>query len=276
MNNQKIVLITGATSGIGKETALALAKQGYNINFTSRDKAKGEKTVKEIIAATENSNIKYFDCDLSSFQSIKKFSDEFKKQHNVIDILINNAGVWESKRKLTKDGIEMTFGVNHLAPFLLTKLLLDLLKNSTNGKIINLSSALHGGSINFDDIEGKKTWNQLSSYRQSKLCNILFTKKLARILRGTKITVNAVHPGVIKTGLIQGAPSFIKFIIGFFLSTPEQGAKTTLHVANLPESDKTTGEYFAGSKIANSGSYSRDENVADRLWTLSEEYVKNI
>lgn len=276
MNNQKIVLITGATSGIGKETALALAKQGYNINFTSRDKTKGEQTVKEIIASTENSNVKYFDCDLSSFESIKKFSDEFKKQYNVIDILINNAGVWENQRRLTKDGIEMTFGVNHLAPFLLTKLLLDLVKNSTNGKIINLSSALHGGSINFDDIEGKKTWNQLSSYRQSKLCNILFTKKLARILTDTKITVNAVHPGVIKTGLTRGAPSLVKFILGFFLSTPEQGAKTTLHVANLPDSDKTTGEYFAGSKIANSGSYSRDESVADKLWDLSEEYIENI
>ena len=272
----KTVLITGATSGIGKVTAMELAKKGFEIVFTSRDIQKGESVKQEIITQSGNLKVEVLECNFSSLESVKNLAQNFKSKYKKLDVLINNAGTWETKRKESKDGVELTFAVNHLAPFLLTNLLLDLIKNSAPARIINVSSNLHGGKINFDDIEFKKGFDisGAAPYTQSKLANILFTKKLSKILQGTGVTVNSLHPGVIKTGLIRNSPGFIKFVLGIFQDTPEEGAKTTIYLASSDEVKNISGEYFDKSKVKDSGDYSNDPAVAEKLWELSLQYVK--
>ena len=270
----KMVLITGATSGIGKVTALELAKQNMTVVFTSRNMQKGERVKQEIIQESSNPNVEVMECDFNSLESVRDFTQNFKSKYDKLDILINNAGTWEVERKETKDGIEMTFGVNHLAPFLLTNLLLDLIKKSAPSRIINVSSNLHVGEIHFYDLEYKKSFSSPGSYTQSKLANILFTKKLSSILEGTGVTVNCLHPGVIKTSLTRNANPVIKFVLGLFQTTPEEGAKTTLYLATSDEVKNISGEYFAKSKIADSCEYSKKPEIADKLWDISLEYVR--
>jgi NAD(P)-dependent dehydrogenase (short-subunit alcohol dehydrogenase family) len=270
----KTVLITGVTSGIGKITALELAKQKFRVVFTSRNMQKGEQVKQEIIQESGNSEVEVMECDLSSFESIQNFTQNFKSKYDQLDVLINNAGVWETQRKETKEGIEAIFGVNHLAPFLLTNLLLETIKKTPNSRIVNVASSLHVGVIDFDDLEGKKSFSWRKAYTQSKLANILFTKKLARILEGTGITVNCLHPGFIQTDLFRNQPGFVRFVMKFMQITPQEGAKTTLYLATSDEVKNVTGEYFAKSKIANSGEYSKRPEIADKLWDVSLEYTK--
>lgn len=270
----KIVLITGATSGIGKVTALELAKQNMTVVFTSRNMQKGEQVKQEIIQESGNSDVEVMECDLSSFESIKNFTQKFKSKYDKLDILINNAGVWEIQRKETKDGIEMIFGVNHLAPFLLTNLLLETIKNTSNARIVNVASSLHSGVIDFDDLEGKKAFNWRKAYTQSKLSNILFTKKLSSMLKENGVTVNCLHPGFIQTDLFRNQPGFVRFVMKFMQITPKEGAKTTLYLATSDEVKNITGEFFVKSKIADSGEYSKNPEIADKLWEVSLGYVK--
>ncbi len=208
----KIVLITGATSGIGKETARGLAELDATIVFTTRDNLKGEKTRNELIAKTNNENINMLKCDLASFESIKNCCKEFKSKYDSLHVLINNAGVWDFKRRESKDGIENIFATNYLAPFLMTNLLLDVLKISNPSRIINVTSGMHYGTINFDDIEFKQKFSGAKAYRQSKLGLILFTRLLAKKLDGIGVTVNAVHPGMNKTDLGRDAGGFSRMI----------------------------------------------------------------
>ena len=271
----KIVLITGATSGIGKETALGLAKLGATIVFTTRNNLKGEKTKKELITTTNNKNIHMLKCDLASFESIRNCCKEFKSKYDKLHVLINNAGVWDFKRRESKDGIETIFATNYLAPFLMTNLLLDVLKKSNPSRIINVTSGMHYGTINFDDIEFKQKFSGAKAYRQSKLGLILFTRFLAKKLEGTGVTVNCVHPGMNKTDLGRDAGGFSQMIFKLMGKNPEIGAETSIYLASSPDVENITGEYFAKEKIKRSSKESYDMDLAKKLWDVSEKYLKN-
>jgi len=270
----KIVLITGATSGIGKETARGLAKLGATIVFTTRDNLKGEETKKELIAATNNENIHMLKCDLASFESIKNCCKEFKSKYDNLHVLINNAGTWDFKRRESKDGIENIFATNYLAPFLMTNLLLDVLKKSKPSRIINVTSGMHYGTINFDDIEFKQKFSGAKAYRQSKLGLILYTRLLAKKLEGTGITVNTVHPGMNKTDLGRDAGGFSRMIFKMMGKDPKIGAETSIYLASSPDVENVTGEYFAKKQIKKSSKESYNMDLAKKLWDVSKQYVK--
>jgi len=271
---KRICLITGATSGIGKATAIELARQGFHVVITFRNKEKGDKTIEEIKNLTGSQAIEGLVVDLESFDSIRKFADAFKSKYPRIDVLINNAGIWETKRYESKDGIEKTFAVNHLAPFLLTNLLLEHVRKGNNPRIVNVSSEAHRyASIDFEDIECKKKFGSMKAYGQSKLANILFTKQLAKILDGTAITVNCLHPGVVNTNLFDKFPSFMKSMMSGLLISPEKGARTSVYLATSDEVKNTTAQYFAKMKEKKSNAVSNDMQIAQKLWEISEKYV---
>lgn len=269
----KIILITGATSGIGLETARGLARLGATIVFTTRDELRGKQVREELIKTTNNKNIDVLFCDLASFDSIKACCVEYKQKYDKLDVLINNAAIWDHTRRESKDGIENIFATNHLAPFLKTNLLLETLKKSRPSRIINLTSGLHYGTINFDDIEFKHGFKGIKAYRQSKLAIILFTRSLATKLKGTGITVNCVHPGMNKTKLARDAGTVSRAIFNLISQSPKKGAETSIYLASSPNVRNITGEYFAKSQITKSSKQSYDMNLAERLWKLSEEYI---
>ena len=268
----KIVLITGATSGIGKETAIGLAKLGVTIVFTTRNMQKGGLTKNEIVKASNNNKVDFLYCDLASFDSIRSCCDQFKAKYGQLHVLINNAGVWESKRKVSKDGIESTFAVNYLAPFLMTDLLLDALKKGAPSRIINLTSGYHGGTIHFDDIEFKRSFSGRKAYRQSKLAVILFTKLLAEKLKGTGVTVNCVNPGFTATNLARELNFIARAFFKLLGKDPKKGAETSIYLASSPDVENITGEYFVNKKIRQSSKESNDIEVAKKLWDLGLEY----
>ncbi|UCF12962.1 MAG: SDR family oxidoreductase [Thermoplasmatales archaeon] len=270
----KIVLITGATSGLGKETAMGLAKLGATIVFTSRDRLKGEKTRTELIAASGNENIDMLHCDLASFESIRSCCKEFRSKYDSLHVLINNAAIWDFKRRESKDGIENIFATNFLAPFLMTHLLLDVLKKSSPSRIINVTSGMHYGTIHFDDIEYKQNFSGSKAYRQSKLGLILFTRLLAKKLEGTGVTVNTVHPGMNKTNLGRDAGGFSRMIFKLMGKDPKIGAETSIYLASSPDVENITGEYFAKKSIKRSSKESYDMDLAQRLWGVGKKYVK--
>jgi NAD(P)-dependent dehydrogenase (short-subunit alcohol dehydrogenase family) len=272
--NNKICLITGATSGIGKETAFALAGMGFHVVIAARNIEKGDKVKKEITEANNNSSVDIMVCDLSSLRDVKRFADEFRSKYGQLDVLINNAGIWETKRKESVDGIEMTFAVNHLAPFLLTNKLLDLMINTPGSRIINVASEAHRyGSINFNDIEFRKSYNHIKVYSQSKLANILFTKELMRRLYGRDVTVNALHPGAVATQLFSNMGSIVKSLGNLFMKSPRKGAQTSIYLAESFEVANTTGEYFKNKRIKASSKESNNPVVAEKLWKISEDYI---
>ena len=271
----KICVITGATSGIGVETAIELAGMGANLVLPCRDMQKGENLKHKILNQTANDKIDLVKCDLASFDSISQFCKYFKDNYSQLHVLINNAGVWDKKFSQTADNIETTFAVNHLAPFLMTNLLLDIIKNSAPARIVNVSSDFHRkGTMKFDDLEGRKKFNNFQAYGQSKLANILFTKHLAEILKDNDITVNCLMPGVVKTNLFDTVNPFIKFFVKFIWISPQKGAETTVYLASSPDVENVTGEYFEKKKIRQSTNESSDMEISHKLWQVSEEYVK--
>jgi NAD(P)-dependent dehydrogenase (short-subunit alcohol dehydrogenase family) len=269
----KIVLITGATSGLGKETALGLAKLGATIVFTTRDDLKGERTKEELTSVTNNENIHMLKCDLASFESIKNCCKEFKSKYDKLHVLINNAGVWDFKRRESKDGIENIFATNYLAPFLMTHLLLDLLKKSNPSRIINVTSGMHYGTINFDDIEFKEKFTGAKAYRQSKLGLIIYSRLLARKLERDGVTVNCVQPGMNKTNLGRDAGGFSRLIFKMMGAHPKIGAETSIYLASSPEVQNITGEYFVKKEIKKSSKNSYDMDLAKKLWDVSIKYL---
>ncbi|MCR4276214.1 MAG: SDR family oxidoreductase [Candidatus Parcubacteria bacterium] len=273
-----IILLTGGTSGIGKETVKGLAITDATVVFTARDREKGEEVKREIIKETNNNNVDYLVCDLASLSSVRACAREFAERWDRLDILINNAGVLPQERQESRDGIELNFAVNFLAPFLLTNLLLPLLKQSAPARIINVSSSMHAeGNINFDDLESKKAFDKYKAYAQSKLALLLFTKKLAKELQGTGVTVNALHPGVIGTEMTMRNVRTMNPIAAFFfkrtLITPAQGAKTSVYLATSPDVAGVTGEYFDKKKIAAASPLADDTALADKLWDISAKLV---
>ncbi|MFT7269336.1 MAG: NAD(P)-dependent dehydrogenase (short-subunit alcohol dehydrogenase family) [Roseivirga sp.] len=275
----KICLITGANAGIGYAISLGLAKMGANVVMVCRDKSRGKIALAELKEKSNNSSISLYIADLSSQSSIRQLVTDFKKDFGQLDILINNAGVITSIRTLTTDGLETQFALNHLAPFLLTELLLDSLKSSDSARIINISSNAHQiANINFDDLQSEQEYKPKEVYQRTKLCNILFTYELARQLEGTHITANCVHPGVITTKLLQaynGGNGGFGFISKLLYGTPQKGAETPLYLASSSEVEGISGKYFANKKIAQSSNYANDLSVAKRLWQISKSLTKH-
>lgn len=279
----KICLITGATSGIGKATAFALAKKGAATIIIGRNKKRCEKTIKEIIKSTGNSSIDYIVADLSSMNDVRKLYIEFKSRYNRLDVLINNVGAKFVKRLVSVDGYEMTLSLNHLSHFLLTNLLMDMLKNSGRARIINVSSGSHGGcpGINFDDLQSERQYIGKKAYAQSKLANILFTYELSRRLESTGVTANAVNPGgvisnfCLNNGLISWSKHVIAHILYRNLIGPVEGARTSVYLASSPEVEGVTGKYFYNIKPVRSSDTSYDVEMAKNLWNVSKKLTGN-
>jgi NAD(P)-dependent dehydrogenase (short-subunit alcohol dehydrogenase family) len=276
MNNRelnltgKISIVTGANSGIGKKTAEALAMQGARVVMVCRDRARGEAARSEIKSKSGSDSVELMLCDLSSQKSIREFADEFKRTHDRLDALVNNAGVYIRKRQITSDGIETTFAVNHLAYFLLTHSLLDLLKRSAPARIVNVASAAHtSAKLDFDNLQGEKGYSGVRAYANSKLANILFTYELARQLEGTGVTANCLHPGVVATGIFRALPTPIEALIKLFMMTPEKGAETSIYLASSPEVEGATGKYFVKKTETKTSPESYNVDVGKRLWDES-------
>ena len=269
----RICVVTGATRGIGRATAEGLAQLGATVVLLARRPEDGAKVSREIASTSPVSPV-VLPADLSSQHSIREAAHELGRLHPHLHVLINNAGVFTWQREVTVDGIEMQFAVNHLAYFLLTNLLLDQLKAGAPSRIINVSSGAHAGSrIDFDDLQGLRSYHGSRAYGQSKLANILFTYELARRLAGSGITVNCLHPGVIATGLLaeyMGAPRVGRALASTFGAKPERGAQTSIYLATSPEVEGVTGKYFENRREVRSSRESYDEAAARRLWEVSE------
>lgn len=273
----KVVLVTGATNGIGRVTALELAKMGATVALAGRNSARTQATVDEIKTRSGNPNVEGLVADLSVMAQVRQLADEFKAKYNRLDVLVNNVGAVFSQRRETDDGYEMTFALNHLSYFLLTNLLLDLLKASAPSRIVNVSSDAHRMSrgLNFGDLQRKHHYNLMGfgAYSDSKLANVLFTYELARRLHGTGVTANAVHPGSVATGFAHNTPGLLHQVMNImhrFSLTPEEGARTTIYLASSPEVEGIGGKYFDKSKAVQSSKVSYDEEAARRLWEISE------
>lgn len=276
MDQNSVVLITGASSGIGKATAAALAESQAHIVMLCKDPERGMAALQDVKRVSGNPNAVLMLCDLGSQKSIESFCAEFRSRFSRLDVLINNAGVALFSRQETTDGNEMHFGVNYLGAFLLTNLLLDLLIDSTPSRIINVSSNTHAaGTIHFNNIDLKKRFRPWRAYEQSKLAQILFTYTLAERLLGTGVTVNCLHPGAVGTqiGVIRNrkAIKIIRKIISPFFLTAEKGAETAVYLAESPNVSNITGAYFVRKRVKRSSKLSYNRAVAERLWNLSEK-----
>jgi len=276
--NGKICLVTGATNGIGKATAQALAQMGATVVMVGRDAQKAAQVTEEIRVASNNQHVDWLLADLSSQQDIRRLATEFKSKYSQLHVLLNNAGGTFRTRQLSVDGIEMTFALNHLAYFLLTNLLLDTIKASAPARIINISSDAHsGGKIDFDNLQGERSYSSFGPYANSKLANILFTTELARRLEGTGVTVNALHPGFTNTGFGKNNPGLLMNIMGVIVPliarSPEKGAETSLYLASSPEAQSITGKYFVDCKVSQPAPQATNTAVAKKLWDVSAELV---
>ncbi|MFX0038732.1 MAG: SDR family oxidoreductase [Promethearchaeota archaeon] len=272
MMNGKICMITGANSGIGKATAIGLAKLGASLILVCRDQNRAEGALKEIKEKTGNESIDLILADLSSQKGIHDLVSEFKHRYEKLHVLINNVGVNLHQHTLTEDGIETTFAVNYLSHFLLSNLLFDTLKNSAPARIVNVASSVQAKTIDFDDLNGDNHYHQLKAYSQSKLAVVLFTREFARKIAGTGVSVNCLHPGYVKTNMIRNFRPFVKYfyhLIGLFMLTPKSGAKTSIYLASSPEIDGASGEYFKRRKVAKSVKISYDKGIAKQLWDMS-------
>ena len=273
----KTVVVTGATAGIGKATAMGLATMGANLAITGRDRERTECAAREVRAAGRG-QVDVFVADLSSQAEVRRLAGEVLQTCPRIDVLVNNVGGYWNTRHVTADGLEHTFALNHLAPFLLTSLLLDRLKQSAPARVVTVSSNAHTtGQVDFDDLQGERSYSGSRAYSQSKLANVLFTYELARRLQSIDVTANSLHPGVVNTSFGAEDPgSLQRLIIPFvrpFLKAPEQGAATSIHLASSPDLEQVTGRYFANSKPKRSSKRSYDEATAARLWQVSTDLV---
>ncbi|XP_017014767.2 retinol dehydrogenase 13 [Drosophila takahashii] len=278
----RVVIVTGCNQGIGKETVLELARRGATVYMACRDMRKCEQARQEIIEATNNENVFARELDLCSMKSIRNFAAGFKREQNKLHILINNAGIMDCPKMLTKDGFEMQIGVNHMGHFLLTLLLLDVLKSSAPSRIVVLSSIAHRlGRIKRDDLNSEKSYDRKMAYCQSKLANILFTRELSKRLGGTGVTVNALHPGVVNTELFRNTPFLgsklgkliIAPFIWIFIKTARNGAQTSLYAALDPSLKNVSGKYFSDCKQKHVGSAAQYDDDAEFLWAESEKWT---
>jgi NAD(P)-dependent dehydrogenase (short-subunit alcohol dehydrogenase family) len=262
----KKILITGSTDGIGKQTALELAQMGAHIIIHGRNVETSQRALKEIQEKSGNKNIEAIFWDLSSIKEVWEMAAEIRRKYKQLDVLINNAGVFKNHRELSKDGFELTFAINHLSYFLLGNLLLDLLDNSPQGRMINVASMAHATELDFLNLQGEKYFDGYDAYSRSKLCNIMFTYALANRIQGSNTTVNCLHPGVISTKLLHEG-------FGSGGARLSEGSKTSVYLASSPDVKNTTGKYFANQQKAKSAPISHNKIVQDKLWEVSKGMV---
>lgn len=270
----KICLITGGNSGIGKAAAIQLAKKGATVVILSRSKERGEQAVKDVIALSGNSNIDLLVADLASQKSVRNAVQEFKSKYNSLHVLINNAAVFLPNRTETEEGIESTFAINYLSHFLLTDLLIDVLKTSAPSRIINVASKHSGITINFDDLMLTKKYSVIKAVGPTKLALVLFTKELAKRLDGSGVTVNSLHPGIVKSNLLNNMPWFLRKVSNLFSVSPEKGAETVVYLATSKEVEEVSGGFFVNCKRVKTTAIADDEYLALRLWNKSMELIK--
>jgi NAD(P)-dependent dehydrogenase (short-subunit alcohol dehydrogenase family) len=270
---EKTVIVTGANTGIGKVTALELARMGAKVVMLCRNAEKGAAAASEIRRLSANDEVELIVADLGEKATIQRFVEEFCARHSRLDVLINNAGGIWPKYSETADGYETTFGVNHLGHFYLTHLLTPMLLDSAPARVVTVSSEFHrfARNVNFEDIMGKNNYNAWYAYAQSKLCNILFTYRLAELMQNTGVTANCLHPGAVGTEFARELPSWIKKIFNFVAVSPEKGARTTIYLAASPQVASVTGQYFVARKPKKSSSISYNVQIQKRLWKLSED-----
>ncbi|XP_045483806.1 retinol dehydrogenase 13-like isoform X2 [Harmonia axyridis] len=283
MIENKVVIITGSNTGIGKETARDLAGRKAKVYMACRDMKKCEAAREEIVLETGNKYVYCRKCDLASMESIRKFVKQFKKEEKRLDILINNAGVMRPPYSKTRDGFELQLGVNHMGHFLLTNLLLDNLKQSSPSRIINISSIAHmRGKINKEDLNSETKYDEADAYAQSKLANVLFTIELAKRLEGTGVTVNAVHPGIVDTEINRHmsfynswvSTIFIKPFVWPFIKNPKQGTHTVIYASCKPELEKVSGKYFSNCEESEVSDLAKDQSLQKWLWAVSERWTR--
>ncbi len=279
--NGKVVLVTGANSGIGKVTATALAKRGATVLIGARSRERGEAALRDIKAASGNEKVKLMLGDVSSLASVRSLAAQVLAEEPRLDVLVNNAGLLLGQRQVSVDGYELTFATNHLGPFLLTSLLLDRLRATGSARIVNVSSMAHMrafSGMRFDDLQAERGYDAMETYGRSKLANILFTRELARRLAGTGVTANALHPGLVATrfagdGDAPGLYGWFYAAFPFIMLTPERGATASIHLASAPEVAHVTGKFFIGRKPAWCAPWARNDAAAKRLWDVSEALI---
>lgn len=275
----KIVIVTGANSGIGKVTAASIADRGATVVLACRSRERGKAALDEL-RLVKKRHVELMHLDLADLESIRAFAAAFAARYDRLDVLVNNAGILGRRRAETSQGFEMSLGVNYLGPFLLTLLLLPLLEKSVQGRVVMMSSVAHGwGDVRFDDLNFKHGYNRFRAYGQSKLCNLLFTRALAQKLRarGSRVTINAVHPGIVATNIVVNRANnrfrWVAVLMRLFFRTCEQGAETSVFLACDPSLSSVSGEYFMDCKIEPSSNASRDTAHANRLYDLSLSLV---
>lgn len=270
----KVFVVTGTTSGIGKALALDLAKTGETVVIVARDAERGNAVLEEVRLGTQNPNIDLQLCDLSILSSVRNLAEILRSQYETIDVLINNASVYKRKRLVTVDGFEEMFATNHLGPFLLTNLVLEKLQAAVraNGsaRVLNIT-APSTVPLNFDDLHGEKTFNSLTAFGTTKMANLLFTFELARRLENTGITVNAIHPGLARSGLMKEAFFLMRLLTRLMSPAPEKVTSGILQAATAPEFEKTTGKFLHTGKEIDAPAYAHDRSVQQRLWEISEQ-----
>jgi NAD(P)-dependent dehydrogenase (short-subunit alcohol dehydrogenase family) len=270
----KTCVVTGTTSGIGKETAVALARAGARVAIVCRTPDRGERALAEI-RQRSGGDVLLFVADLASQRAIRTLAAQLTAALPRVDVLVNNAGLIIAERTLTEDGLETTFAVNHIAYFLLTRLLVPKLQASAPARVVNVASrAHHAATIHFDDLMGARGYDGWRAYGQSKLANIAFTYELARRLAGTGVTANCLHPGVVASNFGSAGPVMIRLGVKLgrpFMKSSVRGAATSIYLASSPEVDGVSGKYFVNRRPARSNDESYDTAVATRLWKVSEE-----
>ena len=272
----RTVLVTGGTGGIGRATAAGLVGLGARVGIVGRDAARGEAAAAPL--RDSGGQVDVFTADLSAQREVRRLAAEVLDTYPRLDVLVNNAGGYWATRHPTEDGLERTFAVNHLAPFLLTNLLLDRLRASAPARVVTVSSGAQAmGRIDVEDLQGERDYSGQRAYNQSKLANVLFTYELARRLQGSGVTANAVHPGVVRTNFgredAKGWMRVLLPVVRPFLKSPEQGAATSVYLASSPEVDGVTGRYFVNRRARDSSPASRDVALAARLWEVSAQLV---
>lgn len=271
----KLALVTGATNGIGKITALELARQGAHVIIVGRSPAKTAAVAEELRRQSGSSAVDYLLADLAQVDEVRRLAEVFCRHHQRLDILVNNAGMHFAERQLTAEGYERTFALNHLAYFLLTNLLLEPLKAGAPARVVSVSSLAHRmvPGLDFDDLMSEKyRWVGFQAYARSKLANLLFTYELARRLEGSGVSANALHPGVVNTGFAKNNAGLVRWGLGLaerFLETPEQGAQTSIYLASSPEVEGVSGKYFVRCRATSSSRASYDLTAQQRLWQAS-------
>jgi NAD(P)-dependent dehydrogenase (short-subunit alcohol dehydrogenase family) len=275
----KIALITGASSGIGKATALELARQQYVLIIVSQNERRGTMAIRDIYKEVPTAEAEFIPCDLSDLHAVRQLAATVHQKYSHLNVLINNAGILPGEYDTTNQGWERSWATNHLGPFLLTTLLLDLLQNAPAARIINVSSEAHRmGKMNLDAAVNPKKFSAFKAYCDSKLANVLFTYELAHRLKSSRITVNALHPGVIASSFGSTGSGLLKWFFRIarpFMKTPEQGAATVIYLATSPSVENKTGLYFKNQKPIKSSKLSYNQNMAQQLWHMSEEQVKS-